>query len=121
MTKKRILVIDDEQISREGVGEVLREEGYEVTLAVDGQEAIALLPSFRPDLVLTDLRMPGLDGFGVLNHVKNLSPATPVMIFTADTTIDAQRTAKRLGAQGYINKPLNFDDMLVQIARVFNP
>jgi two-component system OmpR family response regulator len=120
MTKKRVLVIDDEQISREGVGEVLEEDGYEVMLAVDGQEAIALLSSFRPDLILTDLRMPRLDGFGVLNHVKDLSPTTPVLIFTADTTIDAQRTAKRLGAQGYINKPLNFDDMLAQIARVFN-
>jgi two-component system OmpR family response regulator len=120
MIKKRILVIDDEQISREGVGEVLREEGYEVALAVDGQEAIALLSSFRPDLVLTDLHMPGLNGLGVLHHVKNLRPATPVMIFTADATIDAKRVAQQSGAQDYLNKPLDFDDMLARITRVFN-
>ncbi len=93
MIKKRILVIDDEQTSREGVAEVLTDEGYEVAVAADGHEAIALLPAFRPDLVLTDLRMPGLDGLGVLDHVKNMYPTTPVMIFTADTTIDAERTA----------------------------
>lgn len=103
------------------MAEVLTEEGYEVAVAADGQEAIALLPAFRPDLVLTDLHMPGLDGLGVLNHVKNMSPTTPVILFTADTTIDAERMAKRLGAQDYINKPLNFDDMLARIAHVFNP
>ena len=121
MTKKRILVIDDEQISREGVGEVLEEEGYEVALVADGQEAVALLSSFLPDLVLTDLQMPGLDGLGVLNHVKNIYPATPVIIFTADITIDAQRTAERLGVQDYINKPLDFTDLLMRVARALTP
>jgi DNA-binding response OmpR family regulator len=121
MTKKRILVVDDDQMSREGVAEALTDEGYEVAVAADGQQAIALLPAFLPDLILTDLRMPGLDGLGVLTHVKNVSPTTPVMIFTADTTIDAERTAKRVGAQDYINKPLNFDDMLARIVRMFNP
>jgi DNA-binding response OmpR family regulator len=121
MTKKRILVIDDEPTSRGGVAEVLSDEGYEVAVAADGQEGIVLLPSFLPDLVLTDLRMPGLDGIGVLNHVKNLYPSMPVMIFTADTVIDAERTVKRLGAQDYINKPLNFEDLLARVARVFIP
>jgi DNA-binding response OmpR family regulator len=121
MTKKRILVIDDEPTSHGGVAEVLADEGYEVAVAADGQEGIVLLPSFLPDLVLTDLRMPGLDGIGVLNYVKNLYPSIPVMIFTADTAIDAERTVKRLGAQDYINKPLNFDDLLARVARMFIP
>jgi DNA-binding response OmpR family regulator len=121
MAKKRILVIDDEQMSRDGVAEVLADEGYEVAVAADGQEGIAVLPSFLPDLVLTDLHMPGLDGIGVLNHAKNVSPTTLVMVFTADTTIDAERTVKQLGAQDYINKPLNFDDLLVRVARVLTP
>jgi two-component system OmpR family response regulator len=120
MTKKRILVVDDDPVSRDGVAEVLVDEGYEVAVAADGQEAIALLLSFRPDLVLTDLRMPNLDGIGVLTHVKRVDPSLPVMVFTAHTTIDAERTAKQLGAQDYLNKPFNFDDMLTRIARVFN-
>jgi CheY-like chemotaxis protein len=121
MIKKRILVIDDEQISREGVGEVLEEEGYEVALVADGQEAVARLSSFLPDLVLTDLQMPRLDGIGVLNHVKNIYPTTPVIIFTADITIDAKRTAERLGVQDYINKPLDFTDLLMRVARALTP
>jgi CheY-like chemotaxis protein len=121
VTKKRILVIDDEQISREGVGEVLAEEGYEVALAADGHEAVALLASFLPDLILTDLQMPGLDGIGVLNHVKNVYPTVLVIIFTADVTIDAQRKAERLGVQDYINKPLDFTDLLRRVARALTP
>lgn len=119
MMKKRILVIDDEQVSREGVGEVLAEEGYEVALAADGHEAIALLTSFQPDLVLTDLQMPGLDGVGVLNHVRSVYPTTPVIIFTADLTLDAQRKARQLGVQDYINKPLDFADLLMRVAQTF--
>lgn len=118
MTKKRILVIDDEDISREGVAEVLRDEGYEVAVAVDGLEAVAVLGSFAPHLVLTDLQMPRLDGLGVIGHVKQFHPTTPVMIFTADVTNDARRKAERLGVQDYINKPLNFEDMLERIERL---
>jgi CheY-like chemotaxis protein len=62
MNKKRILIVDDEQISREGVAEVLADEGYEVAEAADGHKAVALLASFQPDLVITDLQMPGLNG-----------------------------------------------------------
>jgi two-component system OmpR family response regulator len=118
MTKKRILIIDDEQLSREGVAEVLHDEGYEVATAADGQEALALVVPFRPDLVLTDLQMPRLDGMGVIQHLRDVSPTTPVMIFTADVTLDARRKAERLGVQGYLNKPLNFADMLRRIARL---
>ncbi|HXG21715.1 MAG TPA: response regulator [Methylomirabilota bacterium] len=119
--QKRILVVDDDQISREGVAEVLSDEGYEVAVAADGHEAIALLASFHPDLVLTDLRMPGLDGVGVLQHIKHVSPATPVIIFTAHVLIDAQREAQRLGAQDYLNKPLDFDEMLRRVAKALTP
>lgn len=121
MTKKRILVIDDEQISREGVAEVLADEGYEVAVAADGHEAVTLLASFQPDLVLTDLQMPGLDGVGVLRHVKQVSPTTPVIIFTAHVLIDAQREAQRLGVQDYLNKPLDFDEMLRRVAKALTP
>jgi two-component system response regulator HydG len=117
MGKKRILVVDDEVTTREAVAEVLQNEGYEVTLAADGLEAVALLSSHQPDLVLADLQMPGLDGAGLLTHVKKAYPNIPVIIFTAHVTVDAEREARRLGAQDYLNKPLNFDNMLMRIAR----
>jgi DNA-binding NtrC family response regulator len=61
--------------------------------------------------------MPGLDGMDVLAHVKNVYPTTPVIIFTADTTIDAQRKAQALGVQDYLNKPLDLTDTLERIAQ----
>jgi DNA-binding response OmpR family regulator len=118
MTKTRILVIDDEQISREGVAEVLTDEGYEVRMAADGHEGVSFFATFQPHLVLTDLQMPHLGGIGVINHVKSVSPTTPIIIFTADIVIDAQRTAERLGVADYINKPLNFEEMLRRIEQV---
>jgi two-component system response regulator (stage 0 sporulation protein F) len=121
MSKKRILVVDDEQISREGVAEVLTDASYEVQMAADGQEAVSRLASFQPDLVLTDLQMPGLNGIGVLGHVKQVAPTTPVIIFTAHVLIDAQREAQRLGAQDYLNKPLDFDEMLRRVAKALTP
>jgi len=117
MIKKRILIADDDQMSREGVEEVLADQGYEVAVTVDGQEAITLLASFQPDLVLTDLQMPRIDGIGVLNHVRQVSPTTPVIIFTADITLDAKRKAQYLGVQDYINKPLDFADLLKRVER----
>jgi CheY-like chemotaxis protein len=121
MRKKRILVVDDEQLSREDVAEVLADEGYEVAVAADGHEAITLLASFQPDLVLTDLQMPGLNGLGVLGHVQRVSPTTPVIIFTAHVLIDAQREAQRLGVQDFLNKPLDFEEMLSRVANALTP
>ena len=117
MEKKRILVADDDHATREAVFDFLSDEGYDVAVAADGQEAVTLLSSFQPDLVLTDFNMPGLDGMDVLAHVKNVYPTTPVIIFTADTTIDAQRRAHALGVQDYLNKPLSLDEMLERIAQ----
>ena len=115
--KKRILVADDDRVTREAVEDFLTDEGYEVAVAADGHEAVALLSSFLPDLVLTDLNMPGLDGADVLVQVKNVSPSTPVIIFTAETAIDAQRKAHALGVQDYLNKPLSLDEVLERIER----
>lgn len=121
MSKKRILVVDDEQISRDGVAEVLADEGYEIAIASDGHEAVTLLASFQPDLVLTDLQMPGLNGVGVLRHVKHVAPSTPVIIFTSHVLIDAQREAERLGVEDFLNKPLDFEEMLRRVAQALTP
>jgi CheY-like chemotaxis protein len=117
-TAKRILVIDDDPVTREGVAEVLQEEGYEVAVAADGHDGIAQFTVFQPHVVLTDLQMPRLDGRGVIAHVQRVSPATPIIIFTAEIALDAQRKAQDLGVASYINKPFEFTDMLAQIAKL---
>jgi DNA-binding NtrC family response regulator len=71
--------------------------------------------------VLTDLQMPGVNGIGVLGHVKQVSPTTPVIIFTAHVLIDARREALRLGVQDFLNKPLDFDEMLRRVANALTP
>ena len=112
-----MLIVDDDRTSRESVAWILEQEGYRVAIAADGEEALAVFFSFDPNLVVTDLDMPGLDGVELLGRVKDRSPGTPVLIFTADSTIDAQREARALGASDYLNKPLDVDDMLDRIAR----
>ena len=115
---KRILVIDDDQITRESVAEVLQEEGYDVAIAADGHDGLAQFTAFQPHLVLTDLQMPRVNGFAVIAHVQSVAPATPIIIFTADIVIDAQRKAQDLGIAGYINKPFELSDMLEQVAKL---
>src|SRR5712692_7778935 len=115
MEKKRILVADDDTLTREIVAKLLQEEGYDVALATDGQEAITLVSIYCPDLVLTDLSMPRLSGIGVLARVRRVTPTTPVIIFTSETTPEVEQEARQLGARDYIHKPFDIDDLLKRI------
>lgn len=121
MKKKRILVVDDHVLTRETVAMMLRDEGYHVALAADGEEAIILLPAYHPDLVLTDLAMPRLTGIDVLTRARLLVPATPVIIFTADIAPEVEQEAQRLGVRDYIHKPFDINDLLERIRRVLGP
>jgi len=114
---KRILVVEDDPITRDGVAEVLQEEGYKVAVAADGQEGIAQFSAFHPHLVITDLQMPRVTGLGVIAHVHKVAPATPIILFTAEVALDAKRRAQALGIAGFLNKPLEFTDLLDQIAK----
>lgn len=117
MDKKRILIADDDAISRELVTIALQNAGYEVAVAKNDQEAVSLFASYQPNLVLTDLQMPRLDGAGLLSHIKHIAPDTPVILFTAHSDLGAEREAQRLGADDYLNKPLDLAEMLGRIAR----
>jgi CheY-like chemotaxis protein len=121
MQKKRILVIEDDDMSREGVAEILADEGYEVMAASNGVEGLALLSTYHPDVVLTDLHMPQLDGWGVIERLKQTYPLLPVIIFTSDIEIDTMREAQRLGVQDFVNKPFNLDDLIKRVKRVLPP
>jgi CheY-like chemotaxis protein len=115
MEQKRILVADDDTLTREIVAKLLQDEGYDVALAADGEEAITLLFGYCPDLVLTDLSMPRLNGIAVLTHVRQVTPAIPVIIFTSETTPEVEQEARQLGARDYIHKPFDIDDLLKRI------
>jgi len=80
---KKILVVDDEEYIRELYRDELAEEGYHVELAGDGQEALAKMATFRPDLVTLDVKMPGLDGIEVLRRIREKDASVPVLLVTA--------------------------------------
>jgi two-component system response regulator PilR (NtrC family) len=113
-----IVVADDEALARQSVAELLREEGYHVYEAADGQAALQLLEEVDVDLVLSDLRMPGVDGLAVLKKVREVCPQTMVVLMTAYASVETVVEALRFGAQDYLLKPLLFDDLLHKVRRL---
>ena len=110
-----ILVAEDQESARESLVELLRGEGYEVHEAADGSKAMALIDELDIDVVLTDLKMPGADGLAVLEHVRDVSPQTLVVLMTAHASVDTAIQAIRLGAQDYLLKPLIFEEVLRKV------
>ncbi len=114
----RILVVDDEEIIRVLLTEILTEEGYQVTCAVDGRQAVDLLKSNRYDLVITDMVMPGLNGLEVLQAAFRIDPEYPVIMITGYPSVEMAVKLVNLGAADYITKPFNVDLIKVTVAKV---
>ncbi len=112
---RRVLVVDDDPHSRNAVARLLVDEGYDATVAGDGEEASGLLASWRPDLVLTDLDMPRLDGRGLLRQVRALLPGIPVIVVTAGAGAEGRTSLERMGAAGFFTKPVHVDELLARI------
>ncbi len=109
--KAKILIIDDEPYIRESIKNFFEDCGYEVIEADDGCKGLELFEEVRPDIVLCDLRMPGMDGLEVLGYITEKSPVTPVIIVSGAGDISDIVEALRLGAWDYIFKPI--EDMSV--------
>jgi two-component system response regulator HydG len=111
----KILVIDDELPVREMVQRLLSESNYEVRLARNGEEGLALFRKEGFDLVVTDLSMPGMNGIEVLRTIKSEEASVPVILITAFATIDTAVEAIKTGAYDYITKPFDPDDLAITI------
>lgn len=118
MAGETILIIDDEAAQREAVGGYLRKRGFAVLQAANGREGLALLQDQVIDLIITDLRMPELDGMGVLAAARAINPAIGVVMATAFGTVDGAVDAMQEGAFYYLQKPIDLDvlDQLVDRA-----
>jgi CheY-like chemotaxis protein len=103
----RVLVVDDEPVLTAVLHEALTDFGYVVEAATNGAEALALMPVFRPDLVLLDVLMPGMPGDEVLARLRREYPRVPVVIVTAYEDEDHARLMLALGAVDYIRKPFD--------------
>jgi two-component system nitrogen regulation response regulator NtrX len=108
-----ILVVDDEKSIGLALKGILGDEGYEVSLAQDGAEALALVEEDQPDLVLLDIWMPGLDGLEVLERLKRRHPTLPVIMISGHANLEMAVRATRLGAFDFIEKPLDMDKILL--------
>lgn len=112
----KILIVDDEQEALENCRRILSRVPYDCMVASDPNDALDMIERERPGLVLTDLRMPKLDGIEILAAAKRMDPAILVVLLTAHATVDTAVTAMRHGAFDYITKPFTSDE-LVQVAR----
>lgn len=115
----KILIIDDEEDMLESCSRILKRLGYETLTEKDPLKALELLERERPDLVLTDLRMPGLNGLEVLKAAKRLDPESVVIFLTAYATIETAVEAMKEGAFDYIPKPFSAEQLRVSIERAF--
>jgi DNA-binding NtrC family response regulator len=118
MSAVTILVADDEPASRDSLYDVLSDTGYQVTAVSSGEEALEALKSSDFDLVITDLKMPGIDGIAVLRQVRKLCPQTLVILITAHASVDTAVAALREGAHDYMLKPLVYDDVIGKVTRL---
>ncbi len=115
--KGRVLVVDDEANARNALAELLQDEGYVTEVAADGRQALRMLETFEPDVVLTDLKMPVLDGLSLLEQGRPLAPHAAFVVMTAFASIDTAVQAIKRGAENYLTKPLDLEAVSALVGR----
>jgi DNA-binding NtrC family response regulator len=115
----RILVVDDEVNARTALAELLRDEGLDVETAADAFKALGKYESFAPHVVVTDLKMPGMDGIDLVKKLRAMEDPPAVVVMTAFGAVESAIDAMRAGAADYLTKPLNLDELLVVLDKVF--
>ncbi len=112
-----VLVVDDKEMMRDSVGSSLRRAGFDVTTADRAQAAVERIAQKRPDVVITDLKMPGMTGIELLEKIREIDDEVPVVMMTAFGTIETAVEAMRLGAFDYITKPFEGDELIITVKR----
>ncbi|MFH0959654.1 MAG: response regulator, partial [Pseudomonadota bacterium] len=121
MTKKaRVLIVDDQEEILTSLGAILGDEGHEVLKAHDGQEALHAVQSDSPDIVFLDIWIPGIDGMQTLKAIKRIAPQCHVIMMSGHGTIETAVKAIKLGAEDYLEKPLNLEDTLHLVERAIS-
>ncbi len=118
MKKHTLVIADDEKNTREGLRWALERKNMEIFLAADGEEALQLIRSERVEILITDLKMPRLDGLELLEFVKRESPETQVVMLTGHGTVESAVDAMKAGAYDYLIKPINIDELNLVVDRI---
>jgi two-component system NtrC family response regulator len=117
-SKIQILIVDDEKVQREILEGFLVKQGYGAAAAEDGQKGLKEFKRGAFDLVLTDYRMPGMDGIELLKEVRRLNPEAVVVMMTAYGTVETAVSAMKEGAYDYLTKPIDLDELLLMVQRI---
>jgi DNA-binding NtrC family response regulator len=117
-TGKSVLIIDDEANLRSTLGIILQRGGYAVRGAANAQEALQILSGSKFDLIFLDLKMPGMDGMQLLPIIRSQHVETPVLVLTANASLDTAIEALRMGARGYLLKPIDPSQILSRVYEV---
>lgn len=118
---KKILIVEDDELMIKILQFVLKKEGYQLTIAKDGLNAIERIPIIEPDMVLTDVMLPYKSGLEVVNYIKENYPNMPVIVLSA--LGEEERTvveAFKLGADDFVAKPFNPNELILRVRRLFN-
>lgn len=117
---KTILTVDDSRMMREMLAMVLREAGFNVVQAEDGVDGLDVLDKSSPDVIITDINMPRLDGYGFIEGVRRHGRyrATPILVLSTESDPEKKGRARAAGATGWIVKPFNSDSLIGAIRRV---
>ncbi|HSB05604.1 MAG TPA: response regulator [Thermodesulfobacteriota bacterium] len=118
--KKRILIVEDDEEMRALLRDVIEEEGYKTDSVNNGSEAFRKLVKESFDLIITDIRMPGLTGLDILPGMKKLHPEAPIIVVTAFGSEEIQRKAFERGANAYLEKPIHFQTLRTLIDGMFS-
>ncbi|MCE5301165.1 MAG: sigma-54 dependent transcriptional regulator, partial [Spirochaetia bacterium] len=118
MTKRRILVVDDNKPSLKVIYAILTQENYDVYTASSPLEALEVLKGETMDLILMDLKMPGIDGLELYSRARSIDKDVSVIIMTAYGTVESAVKALKLGVDNYLQKPLNFEELKVTISKI---
>ena len=116
----KILVIDDEQGIRNLLHTLLRRKGYDVILADSGEHGLEFFRRYRPDVIVLDLKMPGMDGLTVLQQVHSLNPQQPVIMLTGAGTPEAEFQARALGVTEFVEKEFSLHLLGDALTRLLN-
>ena len=115
--KSNILVVDDENVARQSLTDILKLEGYNVASAANGQAAVEFIRTHPVDLMIVDLRMPGMDGLDVIQVVNQLAPDTEIVLLTAFASTDSAVQALRLRIHDYLTKPASPAQVLASVKK----
>jgi two-component system, OmpR family, response regulator len=119
MKKAKVLIVDDEEAFANNIAKLISKRGYDIKAVYSGQSAISALDECDFDVIILDLKMPGLDGLSTLKIIKGKKPSIEVIILTGHGSMDSGIDGIQLGAFDFLMKPVRFDDLYEKVRQAF--